>query len=391
MSIFSKPISASQLSALATKSDVTAAVEEVLAGLVPTAYPGTVQLFRGATVPAGWARISGIPVDSYAYSVPRVSLLSYTATATGSLSTFAASSFALTTAGLHTLNASASGGHRIYQPSTDSWSTRGVYPGTVAGASYIGAGTRVFAYGITGLTAAVLAFDTATGLWGSASPLPEARRGVGAVQVDADSVLLIGGDTAGFGTAASLTSTVWTYQLSTGAYQPHALAPVAMGRPRLVRLASGRIFVTARHIPAGANTTSASPRCWLYTPGSDTWLEVDPIPATLTVSAAGGFYAVGERIVHIPGAEPTAGARGRIFDPSAPAGSQWSDFVVSLTAGMTYGAVNADTNGSTGDGLLLPTGMYPTHLNGGSAGVFAGVSLDAPVTFGGDLFYAIKL
>jgi hypothetical protein len=387
----------------ATRQDI-AGVQTTLAALaaaqIPRAFSGQIELFRGP-LPAGWSRISGLAVPQGLFGVSRVTLASYNVNPGNiSLSNSTTAAWCVNADGqLHCVQGGSNGIHRSYDPGTDAWTQRAASPvSSYTTFQVIRSGSKLYvlnAMSGTSVLALVYAYDPAADTWTSVAANPSPRQFGRGCMLSDGKILLIGGYTSGVSQSAStMTTTVQVFDPVANTYVQKSAAPVQMAYVRAVPMSDGRVFVTPSQTSDGTSIQSTSKRCWLYTPAFDTWQEVDALPAEINAGYIQyGFYSptADGRVIHVPGATPSSGTYGRIFDPAAAAGSQWTSFNIALAAGATNITISGSVNfGANPDGMTLSNGLVPAVVSFGGNATFALVSLGNLPTYSSDLYYAIK-
>jgi hypothetical protein len=216
---------------------------------------------------------------------------------------------------------------QVYDPATDTWTTRTAMPSAIAGRGAVVNG-KLYVIGYSGgsCSSVVEAYDPATNSWSYKSPMPTARCNLAVVALNGLIYALGGGDTSGI----VAYSTVEVYNPATDRWT--TAAPMPTGRSGLsAGVVSGSIYAIG-----GDNTYIHSlDTVEAYNPASNTWIEQPALPTArrdlITGVVNNVLYAVGG--VNGSGSWET---KNEAFIQSATVTQLAISAVASTTAGMPF-------------------------------------------------------
>lgn len=225
----------------------------------------------------------------------------------------------------------------------------------VAGLDYNGSNGSVYP------TIYTLKTDEASPAWTPRANLAQAVISAGTVDVGEGKALVLGGKTQGnYSYSETATNIVDSIQLfddvANTCVKLSATLPLRMSNVRTAVNASNQTaFVWPGYVSDGATLNSLGRRIWLLNLQTYSSVELDSVPASQsTVTPACMFVDESGRLVIVPAYKPSSGARAWRLDPSAAAGSQWSQIDWDVPEGVTPAALPRSFNSSvTSDGLQL--------------------------------------
>lgn len=413
MSMFSRPpasagggLTAEQYAGLTQDAELSAAISAInghtswATNAVSTGIQNI--LFSGSYLPSGslvltnrpngepapgFRRVSGFGVPADFFAQARTVILPYTVGANGMTSNGAATG---RTAVLDDSAFCFSGALvRKFTLGTMAWADLPSFPLTATPPTTIGTvGGKLFATGCTLSTSTSTAcylYDPVANAWSQTANQPTFLSERGVADLGGGRCVLFGGKNTAVGTSATATSlvdTVRIFDVNTEQFsEPLAPLPVRMAVVRTARRSSGSVFIWPRQTSDGTTLVSVgNRRMWLWAEGSAA-VELDPLPEAVSVSCYLFQARADGKLVFVPAVAPTAGARARLLDPSAPSGSQWSDLEWDMNANATYVDINAP--GASGvEQKLTPSGFaftaqtVATSVSGLSATYLGGHSVN---------------
>lgn len=414
MSMLSRPasggsgggITAEQYAGLTQDAELSAAIDAINAhtNWATNGVAAGIQsiLYSGAYLPSGslvltnrpsgeaapgFRRVSGFGVPADFFAQARTVMLPYTVGANGMTSNGAA------TGRIAVLDDSAfcfSGALvRKFTLGTMAWADLPSFPLTATPPTAVGtAGGKLFATGCTlgaSTSTASYLFDPVANAWSQTANQPTFLCEQGVADLGAGRVAVFGGKTNAVGastTAATLVDTVRIFDANTETFSaPLAAFPVRLSIVRTARRPNGSVFVWPRQTSDGTTLVSTgNRRIWLWAEGSAA-VELDPLPEAVSVACYLFQVRADGKLVFVPAVAPTAGARARLLDPTAPAGSQWSDLEWDMNANATYVDINAVGAGGveqklTPSGFAFTAQTVATSVSGLSATYIAPTSVN---------------
>lgn len=378
-------------------SSVTASIQSILfsGSFLPA---GTLLLANrphGQPSP-GFRRVSGIGVPADFFAVARTVVLPYTIGANGVTSNGAATGrLAVLSENAYVLATTSA---RKFNLGTMAWadlpSTPVIISGTVLPATTFGTvGGFVLATGFTTTSGfqsqATCLLDPATDSWSQVATQPTFLCEQGIADLGGGRCALFGGKTSPAqiaATAGGIVDTVRVYNASTGVYSALAALPARMAFVRTARRSSGGVFLFPSNTSDGTTLTTGSRRVFLWTEAGGA-VELDSLPADVSVAPYLLQPLADGRLVYVPTTAPTAGARARVLNPAAAAGSQWSNFDWDMNANATYQSAPVGCeNKPTPSGFAFTAQTVGTSVSGLSA-TFIG----APAVNWSESFYQQRI
>lgn len=331
----------------------------------------------------GWTKLGGRAIPAAFFDTVRSAALPYSAGASG-LSSNAIAQALRVNIGDVSYFVSA-GKLRAFNLGTMGWQDEAAVPtsGGMVPTTLCTVGEKVAAFGcVSGYstTSFIYLFDPVTRSWSTGQGMPSFIQGSGAVDLGWGRLATFGGKNTNSGVATSASNVVDTVRVYDEAQDlwttlPQAL-PVRMLEARTVPMPDGSVLLFPRQTSDGTTLLSVSQTRsvyrWTEAGGA---VELDSLPAEvsnvpwLMVARSDG------KVIYVPTPAPSAGARGRLLDPSAPAGSQWSDLDWDYNENASYGfapfcspltkvasgfALTAQTVGSSQSGLFATFVEAPT-------------------------------
>jgi N-acetylneuraminic acid mutarotase len=189
----------------------------------------------------------------------------------------------------------------VYTPDGNIWVSAASMPVSLYGlAAALGADGRIYAIG--GSNAAghnvgtVEAYSPDTNRWALVASMPTGRGGLAAVAGPGGRIFAIGGFT-GNGSAIAPLNTVEAYSPSTNSWATMASMPTGRGGVAAALGRDGRIYVMGG-LSGSADNLSVLATTEVYTPATNTWAAVAPMPTARYALAAatgpdGRIYAIG--------------------------------------------------------------------------------------------------
>jgi hypothetical protein len=389
----------------AIKADTT----NILAGQATAgAAKGEVRLLKtlANAVVAGWTRLTGLNAPGTLFSQGRVMLANFDYAAAGyDFSTaFANTAQVLGQDGLVYFIHS-SGYLRAFNPNTEQWSIKAnCAAGTTLSNFYNAAAVGRYIHYFCASTGYLSnwRYDTQTDSWVAKANLPALRFMPGCgYDATIDRVLLIGGHASATTNAANMNADIAVYDPTNNTWTTRPM-PQRMARVRVVPLGAGKFFVLPGSLSDGTTVTgNTAGLCWVYDYVADTWTACDALDASIATGSynqtTSGVHAlVNGKVLLIPLNPPGSGGRGRIFDPTAAAGQQWSNFYLSATGGSGSGLWTQFETGQTNihcTGTVLPNGLVLCDITPGAGNgnilVYVSTNMDG-TTPQGDLGYWVK-
>lgn len=420
MSMFSRPtsggsgggITAEQYAGLTQDAELSAAVDAINAHTnwatngVATGIQSI--LFSGAYLPSGslvltnrpngeaapgFRRVSGFGVPADFFAQARTVMLPYTVGANGMTSNGAATG---RTAVLDDSAFCFSGALvRKFTLGTMAWADLPSFPLTATPPTTIGTvGGKLFATGCTlgtSTSTASYLFDPVANAWSQTANQPSFLADRGVADLGGGRCVLFGGKNTAASTSATATTivdTVRIFDANTETFSaPLAAFPVRLAIVRTARRATGEVFVWPRQTSNGTTLVdTGNRRMWLWTEAGGA-VELDPLPQAVAVACYLFQARADGKLVFVPAVAPTAGARARLLDPTAPAGSQWSDLEWDMNANATYVDINAVGAGGV-EQKLTPSGFaFTAQTVGTSVAGLSATYLGAPAVNWSDSFY----
>ncbi len=255
-------------------------------------------------------------------------------------------------------------------------------------------GEKLAAFGCTagssGVVPSLYLFDPVTRAWASGQNMPSALQGSGAADLGNGRMVTFGGKTvtaSAATTATNIVDTVRIYDETQDAWTTLAQAlPVRMFNVRAAPMVDGSVILAPLAVSDGTTLIAANARNvyrWTEAGGA---VELDSIPAEVT---PGAWLMVGRadgNLVFVPTGVPSAGARARLLDPSAPAGSQWSQLDWDYNENASHGSVPPCCPlTQTASGFALTSQTVAT----GISGLFA-TFVEAPTAGYSQVIYEYK-
>ena len=278
----------------------------------------------------------------------------------------------------------ASGGHQtklyIYDPTTDTWSTGQDMPGpgvenpavtTYNGKLYVfGGATAPF----SGAVDSSYVYDPATNTWSTLAPMPTARGGAGAQQINGK-IYVVGGMNSN---GASL-ATLEIYDPATNTWSTGAPMSTRRDNPGTATL-GGKLYVFGGRTRNADGSTPANilASAEVYDPATNTWAAIAPMPTArrtmVTGTLRGRIQVMGGEITSTGGAFP----QNEEYDPAT---NTWLTLTPMLTP--RHGAVAGTINNTiyvAGGGPQ--GGAYYTNVNEAFAFNSTGTTIDTSIDSG---------
>lgn len=204
---------------------------------------------------------------------------------------------------------------QIYDPKTDSWTTKSPMPRAVYGAAAGAINGKLYVAGGQAdptngnFVADLQIYDPATDAWKNGAPLPQAIQGANAGVINGKLYV------AGGGTAAGITATVFVYDPLTDLWTN--LAP--MSNPRSgagTAVVNGILYVVGGAVTVNFSAVAVN-IVDSYNPITDTWTSLAPMPTARYFLAAGNI----DNLLYAAGGQDNVKELGtvEIYDPSSNA------------------------------------------------------------------------
>ena len=239
---------------------------------------------------------------------------------------------------------------------------RGAGGATVNGRVYVLGGWTP-----TGLTRAAEYLRLSDGTWHGIAPMPAAKSAFGTAVVGGR-IYAVGGLAGDEGGGWTALKTVYAYTPSTDTWRILKPLPERLARTTATGVGDGKLYVFGGSRDAGLHRASAA--AYAYTPTTNSWRALAPMPTprmdATSVPSAGRAWVLG-------GSSPTGGYLGtnEVYDPPT---NEWS------TAAPMIKGRSAATAEKAGDGHFYVVGGFNPAFGVGRTGIMDEVEAYDPAT-----------
>lgn len=329
--------------ASASKAELLAAISAIPA----STYPGKVDLVNRASGQAdvGYTRAGGMGVPEAFFNTVRTTILPYLAGGSAMTASMAVSALRAVIGDKHYFSGRGLTQHfRSYDASTGAMATLSNVPAQTA--STLGTvNGKVLAAGFVNnstVSQALWVFDPATSSWANRGTQTTALGYRGVADLRDGRAVLFGGKTTSDSTAiaaGNLSTNVDIFTESTGAYASLTTQPLPVrmyGVRTVVRPDKSVVLFPAATADMQGTTLTVNARsAYLWTEANGA-SALDPIPAEVGNLPAVLHCRADGKVVFVPVAVPSSGARARLLDPTAASGSQWTSIDWDYSEGISF-------------------------------------------------------